>query len=67
MTGKLLLEKLSFHSVPMQEYGGQKVRNHLADLRTEGKIILKFILMKHSVRVWTGIICLRIGSSGGFL
>jgi hypothetical protein len=32
-----------------------------------GKIILKLALKKQSVRMWTGFIWIRIGSSGGVL
>jgi hypothetical protein len=33
----------------------------------DGRIILKWILKKYNVKTWTGIMCVRIGISGGFL
>jgi hypothetical protein len=33
----------------------------------DGRIISKRILAKWCWRMWTGFICLRIGTSGGFL
>jgi len=41
-------------------------RDHLGDLGIAG-IILKCILNKYGVKMWTGFIWLRIGMSGGFL
>jgi hypothetical protein len=42
-------------------------RDHLEDLDIDGKIILECILGKYDVKLWTGFIWLRIGSSGGAL
>jgi hypothetical protein len=42
----------------------QKERDHWEDLDLEGWTILKWIL---DGIVWTGLICLRIGTSGGLL
>jgi hypothetical protein len=42
-----------------------KRRDHLRDLRVYGRIILKCILKKQDVRVWTGFIWLRIETAGG--
>jgi hypothetical protein len=39
-----------------------KGRDHSEDLGIDGRIILKLILEKHSVRLWAGFIWLRIGS-----
>jgi hypothetical protein len=41
-------------------------RDHLEDLEVEGMImiILKWILNKYSVQVWTGFYWFRIGPSG---
>jgi hypothetical protein len=48
--------------------GNLKGRDHyLGDLSIGERIILKFILKKQDVRVWTGFIWLRIRSSDGFL
>jgi hypothetical protein len=40
---------------------------HLQDLDIKGKTILKLILKKHIVRVWTGYIWLKIESNGRLL
>jgi hypothetical protein len=40
-----------------------KRRCHLKDLGVDGRIILKLILKKYSLRVWTGLIRLTIGIS----
>jgi hypothetical protein len=37
---------------------------HMEDLGIDGNIILEWILRKYVVRVWTGYICLRKGTSG---
>jgi len=39
----------------------------LDDLGVDGRIILKNVLMKLGVRMWTGFIWLRIGISGRLL
>jgi hypothetical protein len=44
-----------------------KERDHLEDLLVDGSIILKSILNKQGVRVWTGLIWFRIGTDGGHL
>jgi hypothetical protein len=44
-----------------------EVRNCLGNLGIDGRIILKWILSKQGVMVWTGFTWLRIGSSGEFL
>jgi hypothetical protein len=43
-----------------------KRKNHSEDMGVDG-IILKWILEKKRVMVWTGFIWLRIGTSGGLL
>jgi hypothetical protein len=40
-------------------------RKHLGDLGIDGRIILKLILEKYDVMMSTGLIWLRIGTSGG--
>jgi len=42
-----------------------KERVHLEDISVEVKIILKWILEKCDVSVWTGLIWLEIETSGG--
>jgi hypothetical protein len=44
-----------------------KGRGHSEDLGVDGRIILDLILEKLFGKLWTGFICLRIGTSGGFL
>jgi hypothetical protein len=44
-----------------------KGRSHSEDLDIDGNIILEWILGKHSGKLWTGFIWLRIGTSGGLL
>jgi hypothetical protein len=44
----------------------QKEREHKDDLDAGGSIILKWVLKKFGV-VWTGLIWLRIGTSGELL
>jgi hypothetical protein len=47
--------------------GNLKGRDHLKDLDVHARIILKWIIQKQSVRLWTGFIWLRIGSIDGLL
>jgi hypothetical protein len=44
-----------------------KARDHLEDLGVDGKTILVWVSGKQCVRVWTGCICFRIGTSDGLL
>jgi hypothetical protein len=44
-----------------------KRRDQLEDLGAQGRIISELILGKDDVRVWTGFIWLRMGTSGGRL
>jgi hypothetical protein len=46
--------------------GNAKGRNHLGDLDVD-RIILKRILEREDLRVWTGFTWLRIGSIGRFV
>jgi hypothetical protein len=43
----------------------RKGKDHLEDVGVDCKIILEWILGKYDGRLWTGFICLRIGTSGG--
>jgi hypothetical protein len=42
-----------------------KGRDHLEDQRIDRRIILKWILGKQGLGVWTGFLWLRIGTSDG--
>jgi hypothetical protein len=42
-------------------------RDHLGDLDVDGMIILRWLFRKWNVEAWTGLICLRIGTDGGYL
>jgi hypothetical protein len=43
-----------------------KGRHHLKDQGVDGKITVEWVLGKQGGNVWTGFICLIIGSSGGY-
>jgi hypothetical protein len=42
-------------------------RDHLEEIGVDGRRMFKWILKKWSGRLWVGLICLRIGMSGGLL
>jgi len=44
-----------------------KQRDHLGDSGVDGRIILRWILRKRDVEVWTESSLLRIGTFGGHL
>jgi hypothetical protein len=44
-----------------------KGRGNMEDLVIDGRMILRRILQKQDVRVWTGFVWLRIGISGGLV
>jgi len=44
-----------------------KEKEHSEDVGIDGKIILEWILGKWSGEVWTGLLWLRIGTSGELL
>jgi hypothetical protein len=45
----------------------QKERDHYEDLELGGRIKLRWILERSDGVIWTGLIWLRIGTSGGLL
>jgi len=47
--------------------GNLREREHLGDPGVDGRIILRWILTKWDVGVWTGSSWLRIGTDGGHL
>jgi hypothetical protein len=47
--------------------GKPEGKNHCGDPGVEGRIILRWILRKWYVGVWTGSSWLRIGTGGGHL
>jgi len=47
--------------------GKPEEKNHLGDLRVDGRTILKLILQKWHGKLWTRFVCLRIGMIGGLL
>jgi len=48
-------------------WGNLRERDHLGDLGVDGRIILRWILRKWDVGVWTGSSWLRVGTGGGLL
>jgi hypothetical protein len=48
-------------------WGSQKQTETTRNPYTVGKIILKWILAKEDVVVWTGFVWLRIGTNSGLL
>ena len=49
------------------QWGIPKERDHLKDTGVDGRIMIQFVLNKLYGRTWTGLLWLRIGTSGGLL
>ena len=47
--------------------GNLRERDHLEDPCVDGRIIIKCVFRNRDVRLWTGLIWLRIGACGGRL
>jgi hypothetical protein len=47
--------------------GEPEGKSHLEDPGVDGRIVLRWILRKWDVGVWTGSSWLRIGTGGGYL
>jgi hypothetical protein len=45
----------------------QEETDHYEDIDLGGKIIVKWFLQKYCGLIWTGLIWLKIGTSGGLL
>ena len=48
-------------------WGNRKVRDHLEDLGVDGRIMLRWIVRKWGVGVWSRSSWLRIGTGDGHL
>jgi len=48
-------------------WGNLRERDYCEDPGVDGRIILRCILRKWDVEVWTGLIWLRVGTGGGRL
>jgi hypothetical protein len=47
--------------------GSLKETDHFRDIGVDRRIILQWILRRQGLKMWTGLIWLKIGSSGRFL
>jgi len=48
-------------------WGNLRIRDHLGDPGIDGRIIIRLIIRKWDLGVWTGSSWLRIGTGGGHL
>jgi hypothetical protein len=47
--------------------GNLKGRDHLGELGVDGRLTLKWILKEEGLKMWTGFISLRLGTSGALV
>ena len=62
----LIYDKILLY-IPFYFLFGWLKKEHLGDLRVDGRIILKYILRKQNERSWIGFIWLRLGEIGRLL
>jgi hypothetical protein len=43
-----------------------KERDHVGEINVDGRIILKWMVMKYGI-AWTGFVCVRMWTCGGVL
>jgi hypothetical protein len=48
-------------------WGNISERDHLEEPGVDGRIVERWIFRKWDVGIWTGSVCLRIGTGGGHL
>jgi hypothetical protein len=57
-------KKRNSHKFLIAKYRGER---HLENVNASKRIILKWMLVKHSTMIWSGLVWLRAGGSRGLL